>query len=220
MAEGSALVRNYGVSGADYLQMLSSTVFAAPAYQGYGALIAAEKGPPGFPAGAGAEGRRAGAGRRPTAIRRDAVRRGVERQSSSTRWRRGMRIWTGPCWPRWRRGGGLNNERGLRPRFPFSEHDVRRRRRKQSFRTSIINSVVGMAARREDKWRQHTGCAGGKYGRRLLTQPVHQIVPAVRRVRQLPPAVNTGLAQNRFTDRRTAAAEPCERYAVEDDDKI
>ncbi len=35
MAEGSALVRNYGVSGADYLQMLSSTVFAAPAYQGY-----------------------------------------------------------------------------------------------------------------------------------------------------------------------------------------
>lgn len=43
MAEGSALVRNYGVSGADYLQMLGSTVFAAPAYQGYGALIAAEK---------------------------------------------------------------------------------------------------------------------------------------------------------------------------------
>lgn len=49
MAEGSALVRNYGVSGADYLQMLSSTVFAAPAYQGYGALIAAEKySPAGF----------------------------------------------------------------------------------------------------------------------------------------------------------------------------
>ncbi|RLO43149.1 NAD(P)-dependent oxidoreductase, partial [Serratia marcescens] len=41
MAEGSALVRNYGVSGADYLQMLGGTVFAAPAYQGYGALIAA-----------------------------------------------------------------------------------------------------------------------------------------------------------------------------------
>ncbi|MGQ1799664.1 NAD(P)-dependent oxidoreductase [Serratia marcescens] len=49
MAEGSALVRNYGVSGADYLQMLSSTVFAAPAYQGYGVLIAAEKySPAGF----------------------------------------------------------------------------------------------------------------------------------------------------------------------------
>ncbi|MBH3079333.1 NAD(P)-dependent oxidoreductase [Serratia sp. JKS000199] len=49
MAEGSALVRNYGVSGADYLQMLSGTVFAAPAYQGYGALIAAEKySPAGF----------------------------------------------------------------------------------------------------------------------------------------------------------------------------
>ncbi|MGO2439717.1 NAD(P)-dependent oxidoreductase [Serratia proteamaculans] len=43
MAEGSALVRNYGVSGADYLQMLSSTLFASPAYKGYGALIAEEK---------------------------------------------------------------------------------------------------------------------------------------------------------------------------------
>lgn len=42
MAEGSALVRNHGVSGADYLQMLTGTLFAAPAYQGYGALIAAE----------------------------------------------------------------------------------------------------------------------------------------------------------------------------------
>lgn len=81
MAEGSALVRNYGVSGADYLQMLSSTVFAAPAYQGYGALIAAEKySPAGFPAGAGAEGRRAGAGRRGRQPYADAVRRGAERQ--------------------------------------------------------------------------------------------------------------------------------------------
>ncbi|MGO4743788.1 NAD(P)-dependent oxidoreductase [Serratia quinivorans] len=43
MAEGSALVRNYGVSGADYLHMLSSTLFASPAYKGYGALIAEEK---------------------------------------------------------------------------------------------------------------------------------------------------------------------------------
>lgn len=43
MAEGSALVRNYGVSGADYLHMLSSTLFASPAYKGYGGLIAEEK---------------------------------------------------------------------------------------------------------------------------------------------------------------------------------
>lgn len=43
MAEGSALVRNYGVSGADYLYMLSSTLFASPAYKGYGGLIAEEK---------------------------------------------------------------------------------------------------------------------------------------------------------------------------------
>ncbi|WP_279028835.1 NAD(P)-dependent oxidoreductase [Gibbsiella quercinecans] len=49
MAEGSALVRNHGVSGADYLHMLTSTLFAAPAYQGYGALIAEEKyAPAGF----------------------------------------------------------------------------------------------------------------------------------------------------------------------------
>ncbi|CAI2406726.1 NADH-dependent gamma-hydroxybutyrate dehydrogenase [Serratia ficaria] len=49
MAEGSALVRNYGVSSADYLQMLTSTAFASPAYQGYGALIAAERySPAGF----------------------------------------------------------------------------------------------------------------------------------------------------------------------------
>ena len=80
MAEGSALVRNYGVSGADYLQMLSSTVFAAPAYQGYGALIAAESIPRRIPAGAGAEGRRAGAGRRGRQPYADAVRRGAERQ--------------------------------------------------------------------------------------------------------------------------------------------
>ena len=43
MAEGSALVRSYGVSGADYLHMLTSTLFASPAYKGYGGLIAEEK---------------------------------------------------------------------------------------------------------------------------------------------------------------------------------
>ncbi|HEJ7038746.1 TPA: NAD(P)-dependent oxidoreductase [Serratia liquefaciens] len=43
MAEGCALVRNYGVSGADYLHMLTSTLFASPAYKGYGGLIAEEK---------------------------------------------------------------------------------------------------------------------------------------------------------------------------------
>jgi 3-hydroxyisobutyrate dehydrogenase-like beta-hydroxyacid dehydrogenase len=43
MAEGSALVRNYGVSGTDYLHMLTSTLFASPAYKGYGGLIAEEK---------------------------------------------------------------------------------------------------------------------------------------------------------------------------------
>ncbi|MGE6301684.1 NAD(P)-dependent oxidoreductase [Serratia liquefaciens] len=43
MAEGSALVRNYSVSGADYLHMLTSTLFASPAYKGYGGLIAEEK---------------------------------------------------------------------------------------------------------------------------------------------------------------------------------
>lgn len=42
MAEASALVGGHGVAPADFLQMLTSTVFAAPAYQGYGGMIAKE----------------------------------------------------------------------------------------------------------------------------------------------------------------------------------
>ena len=64
MAEGSALVRNYGVSGADYLQMLGGTVFAAPAYQGlWRADRRREVFPAGFRLALGLKGRRAGAGR-------------------------------------------------------------------------------------------------------------------------------------------------------------
>jgi 3-hydroxyisobutyrate dehydrogenase-like beta-hydroxyacid dehydrogenase len=40
MAEASALVRAHGVEAADFLGLMSSTVFAAPVYQGYGRLIA------------------------------------------------------------------------------------------------------------------------------------------------------------------------------------
>lgn len=42
MAEAGALVRGHDVAPADFLAMLTSTVFAAPAYQGYGGLIARE----------------------------------------------------------------------------------------------------------------------------------------------------------------------------------
>jgi 3-hydroxyisobutyrate dehydrogenase-like beta-hydroxyacid dehydrogenase len=40
MAEASALVHGHGVERGDFLRMLTSTLFAAPAYQGYGRLIA------------------------------------------------------------------------------------------------------------------------------------------------------------------------------------
>jgi 3-hydroxyisobutyrate dehydrogenase-like beta-hydroxyacid dehydrogenase len=49
MAEASALTRAHGVSAADFLEIMTSTLFAAPAYQGYGRLIAEERyAPPGF----------------------------------------------------------------------------------------------------------------------------------------------------------------------------
>lgn len=49
MAEAGALVRGHDVAPADFLAMLTSTVFAAPAYQGYGGLIAREEySPAGF----------------------------------------------------------------------------------------------------------------------------------------------------------------------------
>ncbi|MDA4140560.1 NAD(P)-dependent oxidoreductase [Xanthomonas hortorum pv. vitians] len=39
MAEASALARGHGVEATQFLGMLTSTLFAAPAYQGYGRLI-------------------------------------------------------------------------------------------------------------------------------------------------------------------------------------
>ncbi|WP_295973120.1 NAD(P)-dependent oxidoreductase [uncultured Xanthomonas sp.] len=51
MAEASALVRGHGVEAADFLHMLTSTVFAAPAYQTYGGMIAEQRySPAGFKA--------------------------------------------------------------------------------------------------------------------------------------------------------------------------
>ena len=208
-------MRNYGVSGADYLQMLSSTVFAAPAYQGYGALIAAESIPRRIPAGAGAEGRRAGAGRRADS-HTPMPFAGVLKDNFLDAMAQGMRIWTGPRWPRWRRGGRASNERGLGPVFPFSEHDVRRRRRKQSF-LHIDNQQRGGhgGSRREDKWRQHTGWRG----RKIWSTPCSRS----RFTRSCPPfgvacascrsAVNTGLAQNRFTGSPYCCGRAGERYA-------
>ncbi|AIF48994.1 NAD(P)-dependent oxidoreductase [Dyella japonica] len=40
MAEASALTRAHGVSAAEFLDVMTSTLFAAPVYQGYGKLIA------------------------------------------------------------------------------------------------------------------------------------------------------------------------------------
>jgi 3-hydroxyisobutyrate dehydrogenase-like beta-hydroxyacid dehydrogenase len=41
MAEATALARGHGVAAADLLDMLTGTLFAAPVYKNYGALIAA-----------------------------------------------------------------------------------------------------------------------------------------------------------------------------------
>lgn len=43
MAEASALTRAHGVSAADFLEVMTSTMFAAPVYKGYAALIATQQ---------------------------------------------------------------------------------------------------------------------------------------------------------------------------------
>ena len=43
MAEASALVRAHGIGAADFLEVMTSTLFAAPAYQGYAKLIAGQR---------------------------------------------------------------------------------------------------------------------------------------------------------------------------------
>ena len=43
MAEATALTRAHGISAADFLEVMTSTLFAAPAYQGYGKLIAEQR---------------------------------------------------------------------------------------------------------------------------------------------------------------------------------
>ncbi|WP_114239371.1 NAD(P)-dependent oxidoreductase [Dyella sp. C9] len=43
MAEASALARAHGVSAADFLDVMTNTLFAAPAYQGYAKLIAEQR---------------------------------------------------------------------------------------------------------------------------------------------------------------------------------
>jgi 3-hydroxyisobutyrate dehydrogenase-like beta-hydroxyacid dehydrogenase len=49
MAEASALTRAHGVGAAEFLELMTSTLFAAPAYQGYGKLIADQRySPAGF----------------------------------------------------------------------------------------------------------------------------------------------------------------------------
>jgi 3-hydroxyisobutyrate dehydrogenase-like beta-hydroxyacid dehydrogenase len=49
MAEASVLTRAYGVGAADFIELMTSTLFASPVYQGYGKAIAEERfTPPGF----------------------------------------------------------------------------------------------------------------------------------------------------------------------------
>jgi 3-hydroxyisobutyrate dehydrogenase-like beta-hydroxyacid dehydrogenase len=49
MAEASVLARAYDVSAADFIALMTSTIFASPVYQGYGKSIAEERfTPPGF----------------------------------------------------------------------------------------------------------------------------------------------------------------------------
>ncbi|HET8702191.1 MAG TPA: NAD(P)-dependent oxidoreductase [Nitrococcus sp.] len=49
IAESAALVRSHGIPASDYIDLLTGTLFSAPAYKGYGALIAQERfAPAGF----------------------------------------------------------------------------------------------------------------------------------------------------------------------------
>lgn len=49
MGEAAALAQGHDVAGADFLEMITSTIFAAPVYKGYGGIIAGQKyEPPGF----------------------------------------------------------------------------------------------------------------------------------------------------------------------------
>jgi 3-hydroxyisobutyrate dehydrogenase-like beta-hydroxyacid dehydrogenase len=49
MAEASVLARAYDVSAADFIELMTSTLFASPVYQGYGKSIAEQRfTPPGF----------------------------------------------------------------------------------------------------------------------------------------------------------------------------
>jgi 3-hydroxyisobutyrate dehydrogenase-like beta-hydroxyacid dehydrogenase len=43
MGEAAALVRSHGVTAGDFLKIMTSTLFAAPVYQGYGRLIAEQR---------------------------------------------------------------------------------------------------------------------------------------------------------------------------------
>jgi 3-hydroxyisobutyrate dehydrogenase-like beta-hydroxyacid dehydrogenase len=56
MSEASCLVRGHGVSAAEFLEMMTSSVFAVPAYRGYGEAIANERfEPAGFKLALGAK---------------------------------------------------------------------------------------------------------------------------------------------------------------------
>ena len=48
MGEASALTAHYGVSAADFLDVVTNTIFAAPSYQRYGGFIARDSYDPGF----------------------------------------------------------------------------------------------------------------------------------------------------------------------------
>ena len=49
MGEAAALAQGHNVTGAAFLEMITSTIFAAPVYKGYGGMIAEQRfEPPGF----------------------------------------------------------------------------------------------------------------------------------------------------------------------------
>ena len=48
MGEATALTENYGLKGADFLEIVTNTIFASPSYQRYGGNIARNSYEPGF----------------------------------------------------------------------------------------------------------------------------------------------------------------------------
>jgi len=126
MAEATALTESYGVSSADFLDIVTNTLFASPSYKSYGALIAKNSyEPAGFKLRLGLKDVNlaldAAAAKGHPCRQRNSC--GTISSPPSTRaWAR----WTGRPWPGWRTAAPGFSDSG---RCPRQRHGPGRRRR-------------------------------------------------------------------------------------------